>query len=111
MIKKEDLPRLLDDVARCAGVGEEGEWREGCENCARRLAPVSGNYSVNMTPPQIIVFECEFLIESPSVGFKYVPDWQKKKRSNSGLYRPTPTTQPRDNLFRSCYNQENCGGG
>jgi len=58
------LPHLPDDVARCTGVGEDGEWRAGCENCARRLAPVSGDRVVSMEPPAIIVFECEFMIEA-----------------------------------------------
>lgn len=58
------LPHLPDDVARCRGVGEDGEWREGCENCARRLAPVAGDRVVSMEPPAIIAFECEFLIEA-----------------------------------------------
>lgn len=58
------LPHLLDDVARCRGSGEDGEWREGCENCARRLAPVAGDRVVSMDPPAIIAFWCEFLIEA-----------------------------------------------
>jgi hypothetical protein len=61
------LLHLDDDVARCVGVGEDGEWREGCEgcaNCARRLAPVAGDRVVSMDPPAIIVFQCEFLIEA-----------------------------------------------
>lgn len=54
---------LADDIARCEGVNEEGEWREGCENCARRLAASDGARVVRMTPPEIIAFECEYLIE------------------------------------------------
>jgi hypothetical protein len=54
---------LPNDVARCAGVYEEGEWREGCEGCLRRLAPGSGDHVVHMGPPLIITFECEYLIE------------------------------------------------
>jgi len=58
--------RLLNDVARCNGVGyDEGngmEWREGCENCARRLCIVAGHTHWWIEPPPIISFECEFLI-------------------------------------------------
>ncbi len=55
-----DLPA---DVARCNGVGDEEEgWREGCESCLRRTAPRLGRY-VMMTPPTIVVFECEHLIQ------------------------------------------------
>jgi len=57
------LPVLPDGIARCRGVGEDGEWREGCDDCARRLAPVQDEYrAVWMEPPAIIAFECEFLI-------------------------------------------------
>ena len=50
-----------NDVARCAGVGgdEEG-WREGCEDCARRLAESTSDVSAWMMPPAIIAFWCEF---------------------------------------------------
>jgi hypothetical protein len=59
-----DTPFLLDDVARCRGVGDEQDgWREGCESCARRLAPANGTRVANMEPPPIIAFWCEFLIE------------------------------------------------
>ena len=67
--KRSVLPYLPDDVARCPGDGDgdgdgDGEWREGCENCARRLAPPANeNCTVFMEPPAIIVFECEYLIE------------------------------------------------
>ena len=55
---------LPNDVARCHGVGsnEEG-WREGCEDCARRLAESTGDRVVMMAPPPIIAFECEFRID------------------------------------------------
>ena len=50
------------DFARCRGVGNNKDgWREGCENCARRLAPASGD-APNMEPPFIIVFWCEYHI-------------------------------------------------
>lgn len=62
------MPFLPDDVARCSGVFDEEDgkiyWREGCENCARRTAPANGNVVVNMAPPEIIAFECEYLIET-----------------------------------------------
>ena len=54
--------QLPNDVARCPGVGSDAEgWREGCEDCARRLD--GRDNVVNMMPPEIIVFECEFRIE------------------------------------------------
>lgn len=59
--------KLPYDVARCAGVGFEGDgvmsWREGCETCLRRTDKADGERVVNMQPPAIIAFECEFLIE------------------------------------------------
>lgn len=59
------MARLPDDVARCRGVGDDDEgWREGCERCARRLSPASGDYGSYMEPPPIIAFWCEFLIEA-----------------------------------------------
>lgn len=58
------MTMLKNDVARCAGVGgdEEG-WREGCEDCARRLAESTSDVSAWMMPPAIIAFWCEFRIE------------------------------------------------
>lgn len=53
---------LPNDVARCDGVQYDGEWREGCDNCLRRIAP-RGDRAVMMGAPRIITFECEFLIE------------------------------------------------
>jgi hypothetical protein len=54
---------LPSDVARCRGVGDDVDgWREGCEDCSRRLSPLG---RVHMEPPQIIVFECEYRIEAP----------------------------------------------
>ena len=53
---------MTRDFARCRGVGNNKDgWREGCENCARRLAPASGDVP-NMEPPYIIVFWCEYHI-------------------------------------------------
>lgn len=54
---------LPNDIARCPGVGSDAEgWREGCERCARRTA-TGGERTPWMTPPPIVAFECEFLIE------------------------------------------------
>jgi len=50
-----DLPA---DVARCAGSWHDGELREGCEDCRRRTTG-SGDRIVWMSPPLIVVFECE----------------------------------------------------
>ena len=59
---------LPNDVARCAGfrVVEDGvtHWREGCETCMRRTAPPSTSaWAAMMRPPEIIAFQCEYLIE------------------------------------------------
>lgn len=59
---------LPNDVARCPGVfdDDEGEihWREGCENCARRLCiPTDPAHAVMMAPPAIVTFFCEYHIE------------------------------------------------
>ena len=56
---------LPNDVARCAGVGDETEgWREGCEHCLRRTDAGSGDHVSHMEPPLLLAFECEFLMES-----------------------------------------------
>jgi len=55
---------LSADVARCAGVGEDGDWREGCDTCLRRLSPVIGDIGVHMSPPLIITFWCEYHIDA-----------------------------------------------
>lgn len=51
------------DIARCDGVGsnEEG-WREGCDACLRRLSLGDEARQAYIEPPEIIVFECEYLI-------------------------------------------------
>lgn len=61
---------LPPDIARCPGVGYPSEdqpgatdWREGCETCLRRTAPIESEHTETMTPPAIIVFWCEYLIE------------------------------------------------
>lgn len=61
-------PTLPADVPRCSGVGyeEDGEryWREGCYECLRRVGPEDfGSYTM-MSPPSIVVFFCEGLIEA-----------------------------------------------
>jgi hypothetical protein len=48
-------------VARCDGHYTDG-WREGCEHCLRRIAPRPERV-VMISPPPIIAFECENLIE------------------------------------------------
>jgi hypothetical protein len=52
---------LPNDIARCNGHYAEG-WREGCETCLRRTAPRPEIYYL-MSPPLILAFECESLIE------------------------------------------------
>lgn len=62
-------PSLPYDEPRCRGDGydEDGviEWREGCETCLRRTAPPHPDPSRQqwISPPPIIAFECEYLIE------------------------------------------------
>ena len=56
---------LPNDISRCDGDGDGSDsdgWREGCETCLRRTAPRPDNFAM-ITPPPIIVFECEYLIE------------------------------------------------
>lgn len=55
---------LPADVARCPGYWAEGELREGCEDCQRRTSPPADPERVLwMTPPEVIAFWCEGLIE------------------------------------------------
>ena len=56
---------LPADVARCPGVGSDADgWREGCETCERRTLPPADPERVWwMTPPEVIAFWCESLIE------------------------------------------------
>lgn len=57
------MTRLPNDIARCDGSGSDAEgWREGCENCLRRIAPRPDRVIMIQAPP-IIAFECEYLIE------------------------------------------------
>lgn len=54
---------LPADIARCNGVGDDAQgWREGCETCLRRTAPRPERV-VMIDPPDLIAFECEYLIE------------------------------------------------
>lgn len=61
-----DEMRLPNDVSRCDGVSFDDngwiDWREGCEHCLRRTAPRPDPCWM-MKAPEIIVFECPFLIE------------------------------------------------
>jgi hypothetical protein len=60
----EEIERLPYDIARCNGAGNDADgWREGCEFCLRRISP-RGERVVMITPPKVIVFFCESLIES-----------------------------------------------
>lgn len=60
---------LPNDVARCAGVGDDEEgWREGCDDCARRTAESTSDVSAWMMPPAIIAFWCEFRIAPNALG-------------------------------------------
>lgn len=61
--RDEALAEAAADIARCAGVNIEGDWREGCETCRRRTDPPVGDRQVWMRPPVLIVFECPHLIE------------------------------------------------
>ena len=55
---------LPHDIARCRGVGNDAEgWREGCEDCLRRTDAGSPDRQAYITPPAIIVFECEYRLE------------------------------------------------
>ena len=52
---------MLQDEARCPGVGDDVEgWREGCEHCLRRTTPPAGPWQRWLEPPQIIVFCCPY---------------------------------------------------
>ena len=58
-----DKTFLPNDVARCRGIGSDKDgWREGCENCARRLAINTNTNVYYIEPPLIIAFWCEFHI-------------------------------------------------
>jgi hypothetical protein len=50
------------DFARCPGASSDGQWREGCDDCQRRDAPATSEAVYWITPPEIVVFECEFRV-------------------------------------------------
>ena len=55
---------LPNDIARCAGIGDDTEgWREGCEDCMRRTAESNNDVNCWIVAPAIIAFSCEFMIE------------------------------------------------
>ena len=55
---------LPADVHSCQGVGSDADgWRIGCETCERRTLPPADPELAPMTPPAIIAFWCEGLIE------------------------------------------------
>ena len=65
---------LPADVARCPGDQAEGVWREGCDDCLRRTSPPADPERVLwMTPPTIVVFECEARIAPANVAIKRLP--------------------------------------
>ena len=55
------------DVARCAGVGEDGDWRDGCSDCQRRTDRPDALVSM-MPPPALIVFECALNLPTAEAG-------------------------------------------
>ena len=62
------MNKLPNDIARCNGDwhedGENSGWREGCETCLRRTATrTTARNFILLSPPPIIAFECEYLIE------------------------------------------------
>ena len=70
---------LPNDVARCAGVGDDEDgWREGCDDCARRTAESTSDVSAWMMPPAIIAFWCEFRI-APNVKVTGAPPTDASK--------------------------------
>ena len=59
---------LPADVALCPGVGNDADgWREGCADCRRRTCRPGHERQVWMTPPPLVVFECEYRIEPEAV--------------------------------------------
>ena len=59
---------LPADVDRCPGDQADGQWRDGCEDCLRRTSPPADPERVwRMTPPAIVVFECEARIAPPRI--------------------------------------------
>jgi len=62
-------PSLPFSVERCPGDDYEEDgvigWREGCETCLRRISPPHPDPSQQqwISPPPVIAFFCEYLIE------------------------------------------------
>jgi hypothetical protein len=56
------MTTLPNDIARCGGTGVDGERWEDCETCLRRTSP-GGDDTPWIEPPDVIPFECEYLIE------------------------------------------------
>lgn len=57
-------PPLPADVARCPGIGSDAEgWHDECQDCRRRTCRPGYERQVWMSPPPLVVFFCEFLIE------------------------------------------------
>lgn len=54
---------LPADVARCSGMeNDDGTWDEDCADCLRRTDRSFFPQEAWVTPPAIIVFECEMRI-------------------------------------------------
>lgn len=54
---------LPADVARCSGKeNDDGTWDEDCADCLRRTDRSFFPQEAWVTPPAIIVFECEMRI-------------------------------------------------
>ena len=52
--------KLPNDKARCNGVGSDAEgWREGCQDCLRRIAPRPDVFWFQL-PPDVV--PCELRI-------------------------------------------------
>lgn len=63
------MSTLPDNVARCQGSGsDEDGWREGCETCLRRTAPLPAPHVMTwmISPPAIITFWCPHEIQPDS---------------------------------------------
>jgi hypothetical protein len=54
---------LPADVARCQGYWANDELREGCDDCQRRTSGHHpGDRTLWVSPPPLVVFECELRI-------------------------------------------------
>lgn len=59
---------LPADVGRCSGVEDDDGWREGCADCVRRTDRAHCPQTAWVSPPLIVVFECELRIAPDDVG-------------------------------------------